>query len=203
MRNAFLPLVAAAVFGLVAPAAATQVIYTFESPLFTFGQSTPLLNRTPNVGPATFNASFSSGPSASGFAVSTGAFGPGFSGQILIDPFPPSGADVLTVTVNTPISGVWLDFALFFPGRLELSSSAGLLSASTGPSSQGGVLAFDGGTGFTQFQLRGISTSEEPVQIAIDNLTLTLVPEPSSGALFTAALAAWAALRKRSQAVLA
>ena len=40
---------------------ADTVTYTFEAPQFINGEFTPILNRSPNIGPATFLASFNSG----------------------------------------------------------------------------------------------------------------------------------------------
>ncbi len=46
--------------GVAGRAAADVAVYTFESPQFTTGQATPLLDVAPNSGPSTFLASFTS-----------------------------------------------------------------------------------------------------------------------------------------------
>jgi PEP-CTERM motif len=167
---------------------AQTVIYTFESPQFGLYQASPFLNEPPNIGSSTFLASFTSSPGSSAFTISSWGPNPSFSGQILMDTSPPGSADVLTVTVNSPINAVQLDFALFTPGYLELQSSAGTITASTGAESQGGSLFFQSATGFTQFQLLGFGNVNQAVQLAIDNLTMTLVPEPGTLSLVLAGM---------------
>jgi hypothetical protein len=101
----------------------------------------------------------------------------------------PGSSDTLTITVNSAITTVHFDFALFSPGHLELHSLAGMASASTGLT-QAGNLSFQSNTGFTQFSLTGFDTSDLPTMLAIDNLSLTIatVPEPSAGWLLLAGL---------------
>jgi hypothetical protein len=164
------------------------VTYNFESPVFVSGQTTPLFNRAPNIGTADFRADFNSSPTTNGLFVSTLALSPLFSGQCLFDPFPPATADSLTITLNTPITAVQVDFALFSPDHLTLTSAAGTLSSSVFPSTQWGTLVFSSPTPFTEFTLQGFNSANQPTQLAIDNLVMTLVPEPSSFALLSMAL---------------
>jgi hypothetical protein len=81
---------------------ATPITYNFNAPQFTFLETTPLLNRAPNVGPATFLTTFTASPTANGFTVFSGAPPNSLiSGQFLIDPT--GAADSLLLTFNTPI----------------------------------------------------------------------------------------------------
>jgi len=163
------------------------VMYGFEAPQLTLGQTTPLLNLVPDIGPGTFLASFTV-PGGGSISVSGALINPAFSGQLLLDPGPPPG-DTLRVTVNTPIRDVQLDFALMAPGYLQLQSSAGTINASS--VGQSGSLVFHGASSFTQFDLLGFTSSNARTLLAIDNLYMT-VPEPSVGGL---ALAGFAGLR--------
>jgi hypothetical protein len=69
-----------------APARAALVTYTFEAPNFLFGQTTPLLNRAPNVGDPTFLASFTSAPAPNGLQITVGGQNPLLVGQVLFEP---------------------------------------------------------------------------------------------------------------------
>lgn len=160
---------------------AQTVSYTFESSQFVASQTGPFLNKAPDSGLPTFRASFTSSPGASAYFVSTTSFSPSFSGQSLVDgTFPPSNASTLTISLNTAIQDVQLDFALFAPGRLELHSSAGNVSAFTPPDAPWASLSFHGASGFTQFTLQGFDSSNGRLDLAIDNLSMTLVPEPAA-----------------------
>lgn len=181
--------------GSAAAARADTVIYTFEPPQFTVGQTTPLLNRAPNSGLATFRASFTSSPTAGGFLIAN--FQPNvlFSGQSLFDPLLP--ADVLTLTFNMPVNQVQLNWAVIEAGRLELISPVGSTSqtsAAVGGEFQGGTLVFSSSTPFTTFQLRAFTTAGTPTIFAIDNLTLNTaeaapIPEPTTMLLLSSGLA--------------
>ena len=182
---------------LAASAPATTVMFTFDS--FAPLQTTPLLNCSPNVGPSSFQASFTSSPNATAFSIVSVLVNPSFSGQNLMDVSPPNTFDTLTVTLNSPIERVQLDFALFVPGYLQLDSSAGTTYAST--TTQAGSLSFQSDTGFTEFSLRGFDSNNQGILLAIDNLSLTptTVPEPTTAWLLLAGLAVcW--LRKRPAA---
>jgi hypothetical protein len=174
---------------LATSAPAATVMFTFDS--FTPLQTTPLLNCSPDVGPSSFQASFTSSPNDAAFSIVTILVNPSFSGQLLMDVSPPGSSDTLTVTLNSPINTVQLDFALFMPGYLELDSSAGTVYASTGDS-QAGNLSFQSETGFTEFSLTGFDASNQATMLAIDNLRLTptTVPEPSAWAMLGLGVAA-------------
>ena len=183
--------------GSAAAARADTVIYTFEPPPFTVGQTTPLLNRAPNGGLATFRASFTSSPAAGGFQILF--FQPNvlFSGQSLIDPNPPG--DVLTLTFNLPVNQVQLNWGVMEAGRLELTvpslaGSTSQTSAAVGGAFPGGTLVFSSSIPFTTFQLRAFTTAGTPTNFAIDNLTLNTaeaapVPEPTTMLLLSTGLA--------------
>ena len=186
MRSPLTKLLVVLVFGEIAQCEAATVTYNFEPPAFAAGQTTPFLNYAPQIGSSAFRADFTSSPSANGLVIGTIASSPLFSGQSLFDPFPPSGANTLTITLNTPVTGVQVDFALFLPGSLQLSSSSGNVSAPTVPSTQYGTLTFNSIAPFTQFTLQGFDTSHTPTKLAIDNLVMTVVPEPSAMAILLA-----------------
>ena len=166
--------------GFAVGAEAETVVYTFESPDFTLGEYTPLLSRQPQQGSSAFRATFTSLPTANGIGVAGIQVSPLFSGQSLMDPYPPPTADTLRVTVNTPITALQVDFALFQPDHLRLTSSAGSISAPVLPETQWGTLSFSSTVPFTQFDLQGFDPSNQPTQLAIDNLRMTVVPEPSA-----------------------
>jgi hypothetical protein len=187
MRSPLTKLLFVVFLAAVAQTEAATVTYNFEPPAFAAGQSTPFLNYAPQIGSSAFRADFTSSPSANALLIGGSGLSPSFSGQCLFDPFPPSGANTLTITLNTPITGVQLDFALFLPGQLQLTSLAGNFSAPTLPSTQYGSLTFNSGVPFTQFTLQGFDTSQTPTKLAIDNLVMTLVPEPSTAAILLAA----------------
>jgi hypothetical protein len=186
---------------LATSAPAATVMFTFDS--FTPLQTTPLLNCSPDVGPSSFQASFTSSPSDAAFSIVTILVNPSFSGQLLMDVSPPGSSDTLTVTLNSPIHTVQLDFALFMPGYLELDSSAGTAYASTGDS-QAGNLSFQSETGFTEFSLTGFDASNQATMLAIDNLRLTptTVPEPSTWAMLGLGVAALVIRRRGKQSSL-
>jgi hypothetical protein len=191
MRFSASAILCAVVLTIQIPAGAATVTYTFEAPVFSLGQATPLVNKSPNIGDPSFLASFISGPAANGLQIGNN---PNLSGLSLFDGNLGPPPDSLTITLNTPVSSVHLDFALFSPGHLDFTSASGNTSASTGTSSQVGVLNFSSPTPFTQFTLAGFSAANAPVLIGIDNLVMN-VPEPSTLALI--ATGAFAALSRR------
>jgi len=173
---------------------ADPVSYTFEAPQFTFGQTTPLLNRAPNSGVASFQASFTSSLTANGFVISSQALNPLLTGQIL------QGAigipSVLTINLNMDVDQVQLAFAVIVPGRLDLTSSVGGTSqnsANVGGVFPGGTLSFSSATPFTTFQLAAFSNAGAPIFFAIDNLNMNTaaaaVPEPATMLLLGTGLA--------------
>jgi len=156
--------------------AAQTFTYTFESSQFILGQTTPLLNKSPDVGSPTFQAGFTSSPGANAFAVTGPTFPAPFSGQSLLNP----GAtpNTLTISLNTAVQNVQVDFALLSPGRLELHSSGGNISALT-TSFQLGTLSFHAASPITQFDLSGFLSNNQGSPFAIDNLSMS-IPEPPS-----------------------
>lgn len=187
---------------------ASPIVYTFEAPQFTFGETTPLLNRAPNAGPATFLTTFASSPTANGFTVFSGSV-PNvlFSGQHLFDPV--GVADVLALTFNTAISSLQVDFGLFLQptspaGHLTLTTPVGSVSQTggvVGGAFQGGTLVFNSLLPFTTAQLAGFNAAGAPLFFAIDDLVLNTapVPEPATSVLVITGLgaAAWRRLRQR------
>jgi len=177
------------------PAFATPITYTFEAPQFTFGQTTPLLNRAPNIGPASFLTTFTSSPTANGFTVFSGSVpNPLFSGQHLIDPI--GVADSILLSFNTPVFSLRVDFGLFLQptaaaGLLTLLTPVGSISqpgGNVGGSFQGGTLVFNSLAPFTIAQLSAFNAAGVPNFFAIDNLVLDTspVPEPATLALMIA-----------------
>ncbi len=184
------------------PAARAQVVYTFELPQFSFMQLTPFIDIPPNIGSAAFRASFTASPNPNGLGVNLGSPIPGIVGQSLFDPA--LSVDTLTVTLNTPVNQLSVNFVLQQPGFLHLSTPAGSVDQPAtifnGPYS-GGLLAFASPTPFSTFSIVGMTTGGVPALYGIDNLALTPVPEPRSWLLVLgAALPAAAGWRRRAAA---
>ncbi len=181
---------------------ADTVTYTFAQPQFTIGGTTPLLNRAPNSGLTTFQASFTSSLTPNGFQIEN--FQPNvlFSGQSLFDPFFP--ADLLTLRFNMPVDRVQFNYAVIAPGRLVLTSPVGGASqnsAVVGGAFQGGTFVFSSSIPFTTFQLAAFTTAGSPSLFGIDNLTLNAIPEPATMILLGTGLAGiGAVVRKRRRA---
>lgn len=193
----------------VASAYATPITYTFEAPQFAFGETTPLLSRAPNIGPATFLTSFTTSPTANGLAVFSGSVPNSlFSGQHLIDP---TGVpDTLLLTFNTPIFFLQVDFGLFQgltspAGQLRLTTPVGTAiqaGGSVGGSFQGGTLVFNSATPFVAAQLAGFNSTGGQIFFAIDDLVLDTapIPEPATAVLVLTGLAVMAGRRLRRKA---
>jgi hypothetical protein len=78
---------------------AAPIIYSFEAPEFTLGQTTPLLNKPPDAaGPATFTTSFTDAVDANGYTISNSLMNSLMVGQALLEP---TATSALTLTFNT------------------------------------------------------------------------------------------------------
>jgi hypothetical protein len=186
------------------PAAAIgSATYTFETPTFTAGTVTPMLNRPPNSSGSVvgFLASFTAAPTVNGYQVNNFQPNALISGLSYFDPgFP---ADSTTITFNQPVESLSFNFATDTAqntGRLQLTSSSGNVSqnsANVGGSFPGGTFNFSPATPFTSITLTGFADAgtANPVPIDIDNLTLNVVPEPASLGMMVIGLAA---LRRRA-----
>ncbi|MCM3903040.1 MAG: PEP-CTERM sorting domain-containing protein [Pyrinomonadaceae bacterium] len=175
--------------------------YTFEAPQFTAGQVTPLLNRSPNIGSASFQASFVSDV-AGLHQILNFEPNPLFSGQSLLSPTIPN---VLTISFNMPVNQVQFVWAQESPGAMAFAGAAGDQaqdSANLGGLFEGGTFVFSSATSFTSFRIAAFSADLNFTNFAIDNLTLTTpseVPEPTTLLLLGTGLAALTKLRKRSR----
>jgi hypothetical protein len=163
-------------FCLTSAADATSVTYNFEQFALT---STPILNASPDIGPASFQASFTSGPNANSFSVFNFQPNQLFSGNSLVNPAG-STDQTLTVTLSMPVTSVSLSFAIMVPGTFFFNSLSGSSSMAATPQNgfPGGIFTFSSATPFNLFTL----TADGP-EFAIDNLVMNTgasVPELSS-----------------------
>jgi hypothetical protein len=190
-------------------AGAGPITYTFEAPNFTVGQTTPILNAPPNVGPSTFTTSFVDVATPAGYTISPPG-PPPLSGQFLIAL---TSTDPLLLSFNTPVTALSVDFflnasAIDSPGFLRLTTLSGSFDQPGSPNFalQSGTLAFSSPVPFTEATLQGFGPDgQSPTQISIDNLSLTPtgIPEPTSLALLGlggAVLAVWRQWRRRATA---
>lgn len=175
---------------------AETATYTFESAQFALNSHAPFLNTSPDSGLATFRASFTSSPNPSAFFASGNQFPPTLTGKNLMDGTGPAGGNTLHISFNTPVNQVQFAFALFVPGRLDFSSPAGNTSASTPDFSQVGSLSFQSAQGFSEFYLTAFGPNNNQISLAIDNLTVTIVPEPATAAMLVAGLGACLLMRR-------
>jgi len=205
--GAILP-AALALFGLSASAHAQTATYTFEAPVFTAGQTTPLINVAPNSGDAAFRASFTSAPTPNGFSIAVFSPNPLLTGQVLFDPNSP--ADSLTIAFNTPVTDIGFVFALITNNStLRATTSNGVVvfnGAPVGGSFQGGTASLSGLSGVTSLNLSAFDAAGAPTLFAIDNLALTaaapqgVIPEPGTLVLAGTALLPLAGTIRRRKA---
>ena len=177
----------AALFVVLASAAsAGSVTYSFESPNFTAGQTTPLLNEAPNSGNiGGFFTNFTAVGGGSDYGIF--AFAPNslFNGQSLVASTSTNG---LVLTFNDPVTAISFDFAvddstsgnlsMFIP---SIGSFSFLGTQQSGGGFVGNLISFSSLTPFFSVTLTGTNSGGNPTQLALDNLTLTTpVPEPSA-----------------------
>ncbi|MBV9008915.1 MAG: hypothetical protein JO354_07085 [Verrucomicrobia bacterium] len=182
-------------FGALRLAYANTATYTFEQ--FSDGQSTPFSNVSPDHGPASFKATFTSSPHSQAFTVGNFEANQLFSGNSLFEAAGVTG-NTLTVTLSTAVDEVRLDFATnSFDGSnlLYLFSPSGNTSARSTMQDgfDGGVLTFTAATPFSTFSLNDGPNGPE---FAIDNLSLRIAGHsvPDGGATLTLLSIATAAL---------
>lgn len=179
-------------------------LYTFETPLFTNGDTTPIAPTAPNSGDPSFTTSFADAGDPGGATIAGGGFlSPLFSGQFLVTTVP----GVLTLTFNEPVYALQVAFALDAPisdsgALLQLvtpSTTFNQFNTAPGGNFAGGILTFSSTTPFTTATLDGIGGTGAPTPFAIDNLSLSTsqTPEPSFLAVLGAGLAGLVALRRR------
>lgn len=191
-KNCVRILVGCAALSVASRAEAAPIIYTFEVPQFTVGQTTPLLNVAPNIGDPTFDTDFTASNEL--FLIIGAPLNTLFSGQNLQDP---TGVpDTLTLVFSSPITSLQVDFALNLAttavGRLDLTSPVGSTSAAAANVGgfPGGTLFFSSVVPFSTVQLSGFASGSTRTHFAIDDLTLDTaqVPEPASMLLFATGL---------------
>jgi len=177
------------VLGFAQYSHAASVTYTFESPLFTLGQTTAI-NVIPNIGDPGFQATF-----LPGISIGNGAPYPPFTGQALF------AGVALNLIFNTPVTHMSLGFALPVPRHgAFLTIVTPTDSVDVNPTFgnglvQGGNVDFTPTSPFTTVTLYGFRAAFEadpgsPSEFGIDNLTLTTADEPSSLSLLAFVLPA-------------
>lgn len=213
MKSLIYLVVAAATLFFPVYAQADTVTYNFEQPIFGVGNTTPIV-RGPNSGPSGFEATFTAAPQAGAFTIlDFGQPNALITGQYLTVPITSNSNNTLTVTLNTPVTSVSVNFAIQIlfpsPGQLVLTSPSGGTSQASasidGTLNQGGVLTFSTTIPFSSFTLAAFNNFGQPTRFAIDDLIMETasaepVPEPATILLLSAGLAgAVFKVRRRSQ----
>jgi PEP-CTERM motif-containing protein len=214
MKSLVYFVVAAATLFFPVYAQADTVTYTFDAPNFVVGSATPIVG-SPNSGPAGFQATFTAAPEAGAFTIQdSGQPNPLITGQYLTNTILVNANNTLTVTLNTPITSVSVNFGIQIlftsPGQLVLTSPVGGTSQASAliPGAglnQGGVLTFSTTIPFTSFTLAAFNNFGQPTRFAIDDLVMETasagaVPEPATIFLLSAGLVgAVFKVRRRNQ----
>ena len=203
MKNLIYVVVVSATLFFTVSARADTVTYTFEQPTFSVGNTTTIV-RGPNSGPAGFEATFTASPQAGAFTIlDSGQPNQLITGQYLTNTILVNANNTLTVTLNTPINSVSVNFAIQIlfpsPGQLVLTSPAGSTSQLSAllPGAglnQGGVLTFSTAIPFSSFTLAAFNNFGQPTRFAIDDLVMQTasveaVPEPAAIFLLATGLA--------------
>lgn len=192
------------VFVTAQSAHAVSVTYTFEQ--FNLGTLTPIVAASPDSGPASFQATFTSAPTVQDFQIGPVMLNGLFSGKNLAEGTS-AVSDTLAVSLNMPITSVSLVFATNSVGGSNslffFSSSGNTSMASTAQSGgagfDGGFLTFSSAIPFTSFSL---NTGGGP-RFGIDNLVMNTangVATPDAGStimLMLGAVTVLAALRQK------
>jgi hypothetical protein len=174
---------------LLAQTGAVTVIYDFESPQFTTGELTPMLERAPSPG-SSFRTDFGEAAIAGAFSISPFVPNVLFTGQSLIGIAEPNAP--LRLTFNQPVTRLQLSFAVEQSGRLELISPLGSIVEDSGPAGgpyEGGALVLLAPGGVFAVQLDAFTDDGRPNLWGLDNLRLEVVPEPSASFLAIGAIA--------------
>lgn len=183
---------------------ASAALYTFEAPVFTLEEVTPLVDRPGNVDDG-LRTTFTAGGAAFFGVIDASTFGGDvpnglISGQFLTQLEPGS----LVLTFNAPVTAISLSFALnaLAPGAtLRLtdsfgnSGSIGAVDVGGGQGYFGGNVGFDFAVPVTSVTIEAFEPTGAPTQFAIDNLNLVPLPAPASAGLL--AVAGLAAARRR------
>jgi hypothetical protein len=166
--------------------APTVALYTFETPMFSVGQTTPLLSKPPNSGPSTFTTSFTDTAVSNGYEILSFQPNSLMSGQVLVAPA--GNTSALTLVFSTPVTTLTVDFAIDqsingAAGSFKLITGNGDVvnqtASNVGGFNQGGVLTFTTSTPFSSATLQGFGPGATSTEMAIDNLSLTFTQAPT------------------------
>jgi PEP-CTERM motif len=190
---------------LASRSGAATFTYTFETPNFTSGQTTPLLNVAPNIGGGTFLTSFTDASDPDGYEIAPFQPNPLVTGLSLVAP---TTTTPLSLTFNTVVTQLSVNFGMNGPqgpfGFLRLITPSGSVDqagSNVGGVFPGGTLTFSSASPFTTATLQAfLSGGALATQLDIDNLILTTptaVPEPATLTLVGLGVSALAVRRKR------